>query len=172
VGQKDEQTLVIVERDYSAFFDHQDPEPTCRGISELRSMSLDNDLAEPRQISLEAIEYLLRIRKDLNSEAQISNSVPEESWAGDCPGGPTRMLVLRRGMMSWKRTTREEDSEMESDADSDDEDERRSRGKKLRVLQTPHWRPEVASARLVPSAGSARRFTQTRERRPGGGWFR
>jgi U3 small nucleolar RNA-associated protein 21 len=116
----------VVERDYSAFFDHLKTLNPSAVDFELRSMSLDNDLAEPRYF-LEAIEYLLRIRRDFElAEAYLNLFLKIH---GD-------ILVANpdAGLEDEDEDSEgdeDEDSEMESDVDSDDE--RISRGKKLRV---------------------------------------
>ncbi|KAG0225327.1 Utp21 specific WD40 associated putative domain-containing protein [Mortierella sp. GBAus27b] len=70
-GLKNAPTMVI-ERDYSDFFDHIKSLNPSAVDFELRSMSLDHDLAELRYF-LEAIEYLLKTKRDFElAEAYLN----------------------------------------------------------------------------------------------------
>ncbi|GJJ76415.1 U3 small nucleolar RNA-associated protein 21 [Entomortierella parvispora] len=111
-GQKDEAT-VVMERDYSDFFDHLKTLNPSAVDFELRSMSLDNDLAEPRYF-LEAIECLLRQRRDFElAEAYLNLFLRIH---GD-------LLVANpdAGLEDEDGDSEDEDSEMESDDDEDSE---------------------------------------------------
>ncbi|KAI7823322.1 Utp21 specific WD40 associated putative domain-containing protein [Gamsiella multidivaricata] len=123
-GQKDQQT-VVVERDYSDFFDHLKTLNPSAVDFELRSMSLDNDLAEPRYF-LEAIEYLLSMRRDFElAEAYLNLFLRIH--------GDVLVANPDAGLDDEDEDDEDdedEDSEMESDDDDDDE---RSNSRKLKV---------------------------------------
>ena len=109
-GQKDEATVVL-ERDYSDFFDHLKTLNPSAVDFELRSMSLDNDLAEPRYF-LGAIECLLRQKRDFElAEAYLNLFLRIH---GD-------LLVANPDAGLEDEDEDDEDSEMESDDDEDSE---------------------------------------------------
>ncbi|KAF9352917.1 hypothetical protein BGX26_009309 [Mortierella sp. AD094] len=126
-GQKDEQTIVI-ERDYSDFFDHLKTLNPSAVDFELRSMSLDNDLAEPRYF-LEAIEYLLRMRRDFElAEAYLNLFLKIH--------GDVLVSNPDAGLDDEDEEEEEEEEDSEdgdSEMDSDDSSDNRVRGKKLKI---------------------------------------
>ncbi|KAF8922887.1 Utp21 specific WD40 associated putative domain-containing protein [Dissophora ornata] len=124
-GQKDEE-VIVVERDYSDFFDHLKTLNPSAVDFELRSMSLDNDLAEPRYF-LEAIEYLLRMRRDFElAEAYLNLFLKIH---GD-------VLVANPDAGLDDEDVDDEDSEMESDENDSDEEENRAQKLKVKVNAT------------------------------------
>ncbi|KAF8937957.1 hypothetical protein BGZ47_008784 [Haplosporangium gracile] len=110
------------EKDYSDFFDHLKTLNPSAVDFELRSMSLDNDLAEPRYF-LEAIECLLQQKRDFElAEAYLNLFLKIH--------GDVLVANPEAGLDDEEESESEdenEDSEMESDADSDDEEERKQR---------------------------------------------
>ncbi|KAF9189420.1 hypothetical protein BGZ51_009596 [Haplosporangium sp. Z 767] len=128
-GQKNEESI-IVERDYTDFFDHLKTLNPSAVDFELRSMSLDNDLAEPRYF-LEAIECLLRQRKDFELAETYLNlfmRIHGDILVSNPDAGLEDVSDESEGES-------DEDSEMESDADSDADSDQESsnRDKKLKV---------------------------------------
>ncbi|KAG0349234.1 hypothetical protein BG004_000458 [Podila humilis] len=117
-GQKDEQTIEV-ERDYSAFFDHLKSLNPSAVDFELRSMTLDNDLAEPRYF-LEAIECLLKQRRDFElAEAYLNLFLRIH---GDIlVANPEAGLEDEDEEDNEEEYEEEEDSEMDSDDDEDND---------------------------------------------------
>ncbi|KAF9427470.1 hypothetical protein BGZ94_004836 [Podila epigama] len=112
---------IEIERDYSDFFDHLKSLNPSAVDFELRSMTLDNDLAEPRYF-LEAIECLLKQRRDFElAEAYLNLFLRIH---GD-------LLVANPEAGLEDEDEDEVDSEMESDneEDKDDSDDSDSKGK-------------------------------------------
>ncbi|KAK3815988.1 MAG: WD40-repeat-containing domain protein [Linnemannia gamsii] len=106
------------EKDYSDFFDHLKTLNPSAVDFELRSMSLDNDLAEPRYF-LEAIECLLRQKRDFElAEAYLNLFLKIH--------GDLLVANPEAGLDDEEETEdeEEEDSEMESDADRGEEREK------------------------------------------------
>ncbi|KAF9932543.1 hypothetical protein BGZ75_004042 [Mortierella antarctica] len=125
-GEKDED-MIVVEKDYSDFFDHLKTLNPSAVDFELRSMSLDNDLAEPRYF-LEAIECLLRQRKDFElAEAYLNLFLKIH---GDV------LVANPDAGLDDESEDEDEDSEMESDVDSDDSEANGSKGLKMKVHAT------------------------------------
>ncbi|KAF9923847.1 hypothetical protein FBU30_006106 [Linnemannia zychae] len=109
------------QKDYSDFFDHLKTLNPSAVDFELRSMSLDNDLAEPRYF-LEAIECLLQQKRDFElAEAYLNLFLKIH--------GDILVANPEAGLDDEDESEDEgeEDSEMESDLDSDEEEERRQR---------------------------------------------
>lgn len=119
------------EKDYSDFFDHLKTLNPSAVDFELRSMSLDNDLAEPRYF-LEAIECLLQQKRDFElAEAYLNLFLKIH--------GDVLVANPEAGLDDEEDEDSEdedEDSEMESDADSDEEeDERKQRKANKKLLK-------------------------------------
>ncbi|KAG0053816.1 hypothetical protein BGZ90_006129 [Linnemannia elongata] len=116
------------EKDYSDFFDHLKTLNPSAVDFELRSMSLDNDLAEPRYF-LEAIECLLQQKRDFElAEAYLNLFLKIH--------GDVLVANPEAGLDDEEESESEdEDSEMESDADSDDEEERKQRKASKKLLK-------------------------------------
>ncbi|KAG0298509.1 hypothetical protein BGZ97_004027 [Linnemannia gamsii] len=117
------------EKDYSDFFDHLKTLNPSAVDFELRSMSLDNDLAEPRYF-LEAIECLLQQKRDFElAEAYLNLFLKIH--------GDVLVANPEAGLDDEEDEDSEdedEDSEMESDADSDEEEEERKQRKANKKL--------------------------------------
>ncbi|KAG9073038.1 hypothetical protein KI688_000820 [Linnemannia hyalina] len=111
------------EKDYSDFFDHLKTLNPSAVDFELRSMSLDNDLAEPRYF-LEAIECLLQQKRDFElAEAYLNLFLKIH--------GDVLVANPEAGLNDEEESESEdEDSEMESDADSDEEERKQSKASK------------------------------------------
>ncbi|KAF9154050.1 hypothetical protein BG015_001992 [Linnemannia schmuckeri] len=116
------------EKDYSDFFDHLKTLNPSAVDFELRSMSLDNDLAEPRYF-LEAIECLLQQKRDFElAEAYLNLFLKIH--------GDVLVANPEAGLDDEEESESEdEDSEMESDADSDEEEERKQRKANKKLLK-------------------------------------
>lgn len=116
------------EKDYSDFFDHLKTLNPSAVDFELRSMSLDNDLAEPRYF-LEAIECLLQQKRDFElAEAYLNLFLKIH--------GDVLVANPEAGLDDEEESESEdEDSEMESDADSDEEEERKQRKASKKLLK-------------------------------------
>ncbi|KAG0284216.1 hypothetical protein BGZ96_011385 [Linnemannia gamsii] len=119
------------EKDYSDFFDHLKTLNPSAVDFELRSMSLDNDLAEPRYF-LEAIECLLQQKRDFElAEAYLNLFLKIH--------GDVLVANPEAGLDDEEvedSADEDEDSEMESDADSDEEeDERKQRKANKKLLK-------------------------------------
>ncbi|KAF9141194.1 hypothetical protein BGX30_005300 [Mortierella sp. GBA39] len=111
------------EKDYSDFFDHLKTLNPSAVDFELRSMSLDNDLAEPRYF-LEAIECLLQQKRDFElAEAYLNLFLKIH--------GDVLVANPEAGLDDEEESESEdEDSEMESDADSDEEERKQNKANK------------------------------------------
>ncbi|KAF9538934.1 hypothetical protein EC957_006019 [Mortierella hygrophila] len=111
------------EKDYSDFFDHLKTLNPSAVDFELRSMSLDNDLAEPRYF-LEAIECLLQQKRDFElAEAYLNLFLKIH--------GDVLVANPEAGLNDEEESESEdEDSEMESDADSDEEERKQIKANK------------------------------------------
>ncbi|KAF9904676.1 hypothetical protein EC991_002423 [Linnemannia zychae] len=118
------------EKDYSDFFDHLKTLNPSAVDFELRSMSLDNDLAEPRYF-LEAIECLLRQKRDFElAEAYLNLFLKIH--------GDLLVANPEAGLDDEEESEDEdedEDSEMESDVDSDEEEVRKERKANRKLLK-------------------------------------
>ncbi|KAF9940858.1 hypothetical protein BGZ65_005881 [Modicella reniformis] len=136
-GQKDERqkTVVVMESDYSAFFDHLKTLNPSGVDFELRSMSLDKDFAELRYF-LEAIEYLLRIRRDfelaeayLNLFLKIHGDVLVANPDAGLDDEDDDEDEEEEEEDDSSVSDNDSDSEMESDTDSSEERGRKSKSK-------------------------------------------
>ncbi|KAF9088973.1 hypothetical protein BGX23_006998 [Mortierella sp. AD031] len=117
------------EKDYSDFFDHLKTLNPSAVDFELRSMSLDNDLAEPRYF-LEAIECLLEQKRDFElAEAYLNLFLKIH--------GDLLVANPEAGLDDEEESEddEDEDSEMESDVDSDEEEERKQRKADKKLLK-------------------------------------
>ncbi|KAF9316671.1 hypothetical protein BG003_001695 [Podila horticola] len=125
-NQKGEQ-LIEVERDYSDFFDHLKGLNPSAVDFELRSMTLDNDLAEPRYF-LEAIECLLKQRRDFElAEAYLNLFLRIH--------GDILVANPEAGLDDEDEDyEEEEDSEMDSDEEDSDDSMDKSKSKKKNGL--------------------------------------
>lgn len=126
-GQKDEH-VIEVERDYSDFFDHLKGLNPSAVDFELRSMTLDNDLAEPRYF-LEAIECLLKQRRDFElAEAYLNLFLKIH--------GDILVANPEAGLDDEDEDyEEEEDSEMDSDEDDSDDSMGKPKTKKSGLLK-------------------------------------
>ncbi|KAF9392883.1 hypothetical protein CPB97_007409 [Podila verticillata] len=126
-GQKDEQ-VIEVERDYSDFFDHLKGLNPSAVDFELRSMTLDNDLAEPRYF-LEAIECLLKQKRDFElAEAYLNLFLKIH--------GDILVANPEAGLDDEDEDyEEEEDSEMDSDEDDSDDSMDKPKTKKSGLLK-------------------------------------
>ncbi|KAG0210099.1 hypothetical protein BGX33_005129 [Mortierella sp. NVP41] len=117
------------EKDYSDFFGHLKTLNPSAVDFELRSMSLDNDLAEPRYF-LEAIECLLEQKRDFElAEAYLNLFLKIH--------GDLLVANPEAGLDDEEESEddEDEDSEMESDVDSDEEEERKQRKADKKLLK-------------------------------------
>ncbi|KAF9583486.1 hypothetical protein BGW38_009350 [Lunasporangiospora selenospora] len=105
---------VMIEHDYSDFFDHLKTLNPSAVDFEVRSMSLENDLSELRYF-MEAIEYLLRQRRDFEL-AEVYLNLFLKIHGDVLLGNPDA------GLDDVDEDEEDEDSEMES-AEEDDEEE-------------------------------------------------
>jgi U3 small nucleolar RNA-associated protein 21 len=119
---------VVVERDYSDFFDHLKTLNPSAVDFELRSMSLDHDLAELRYF-LEAIEYLLKVRRDFElAEAYLNLFLKIH--------GDVLVANPDAGLDDVDEEEEDEDEEeqdSDSEMDSDDAESDEEKPKKVKV---------------------------------------
>ncbi|KAG0093270.1 hypothetical protein BGZ93_004161 [Podila epicladia] len=112
-GQTSE--MIEVERDYSDFFDHLKGLNPSAVDFELRSMTLDNDLAEPRYF-LEAIECLLKQRRDFElAEAYLNLFLRIH--------GDILVANPEAGLDDEDEDYEEEEEDSEMDSNEDDSDD-------------------------------------------------